>query len=78
MSEKGSQYLDAQEGTNGSPVGPLLTASIFVPPGYGVVFTRGDVVPATYWQLRLALNPDGTTFIGEDNKPTIELIQVNI
>lgn len=78
MSEKGTQFINAKEGSNGSPLGPELAASMFVPAGYGIVFTRGDVTPNTYWQLRLALNADGTTFIGADGSPTVELIQVTI
>lgn len=75
MAGKGAEYLDTQNGTAGSPVGPRLTASIFVPPGYNVVY-ESDA--GTFWALRLARNADGTEFVGDDGKPTMELIQVRI
>lgn len=72
----GGDFIGVQNTPGGVAAGPKLLASLFVPAGMGLVFTNPD--DGTFWQLRLAQNPDGTTYIGEDSKPTIELIQVGL
>lgn len=74
----GAEYFDAQQGSAGSPVGPRLNASLFVPPGYNVVFLSDATATERYWALRLARNSDGTEFVGTNGKPTLELIEVKI
>ena len=77
MSADGSGIgeLGQQMGSAGRAIAARLLSSPFVPFGMGLVFDAGD---GTFWQLRLAQNPDGTLYLGADGKPTIELVQVTI
>ena len=69
----GSDYFDNQPDGRGGVAGPRAQGPLFFNLGDGIVLidTSGN-----RWQLSLARNADGTTFIGDDGRPTIELIQV--
>lgn len=67
-------FLDVAQSSQGHPYGPKLLGSVEVPYGMGLVFLDAS---GNKWQLRLAQNADGTTYLGDDGKPTIEIIQVN-
>jgi hypothetical protein len=67
--------LGVQMGSAGRAIGTRLLDSVFVPYGKGMIFDSND---GRFWQLRLAQNADGTLYVGEDGKPTIELIEVAI
>lgn len=69
----GSDMFSDQINSGGTVAGAALEGSLFVRPEFGLVFIDDA---GNFWKLRLAQNPNGTTFIGDDGKPTIELIQV--
>lgn len=71
----GSDYFSQQPNTRGGIAGAKAEASLFFPLGMGPVFQDSN---GKWWQLRLAQNPDGTTYIQEDGKPTPELIEVEL
>jgi hypothetical protein len=69
-----SDWLEDKVSSNGTPTGPRLRGSMFVPPGMGLVFEASD---GKLWQLRLAQDANGGTVYDENGQPTTELLQVN-
>jgi hypothetical protein len=73
--DDGLNFLGTQRSPQGRAIGPKLLGTLFVPHGYGVAWIDSN---GAFWQMRLALNADGTTAFDEDGRPTTELIQITI
>lgn len=73
MSDRGSQFIDAQNNAAGSPAGPKLLGDLFIPTDIGLTFIARD---GRWFQLRLRQNADGSTWYDENNKPTLELNEI--
>ena len=71
----GSDFFDQQPDGRGGYSGPRLQGPLFIPAGFGLVFTD---LRGRRWQLGLALNADGTQYYGDDGKPTLELNEVTL
>jgi hypothetical protein len=70
-----NEFVEQKIGSGGTPIGPRLRGSIFVPLGIGVVYEDGQ---GGYWMQRLARNADGTALLDENGNPALELQKVNI
>lgn len=68
-----SDHIGDKITERGQVAGPLLRSPLFIPHGISLVFEADN---GTFWQLALAQNANGSTYYGEDGKPTIELLQV--
>lgn len=75
MSANATDFLGIQLGSAGVALGPKQLASFFTPVGMGLVLASTD---NRQWLLRLALNPDGTTYYSPEGEPTIELVEVTL
>jgi hypothetical protein len=71
----GSDMFSDQKTSGGTVAGARLEGTLFVQYGMGIAFIDEN---GRFWQLRLAQNPNGSTFIGDDGKPTLELIEVGV
>lgn len=74
--QNGAAFLGIQRGTSGgSKVGPRLTASLFIPSGYGLVFTDSS---GLFWRLALAQDSDGNTIKDENGNPQLQTVQIEL
>lgn len=67
--------LGTQMGSAGRPIGPKINQPVFIAPGAGFAWQDSY---GNWWLQRLAQNADGSTFLDETGRPTLEFVPVAI